>query len=170
MWIGSCDPNHEQLTTSAKETNLPSLIIEDAVTHLERTKAIRYRQYTSLTADATPTSKPRTGCGITPVNSVGSKTVVRSGFHRAAIRARSAVPLPNLVFYGATLPALDPLNPEEPQQSPPAHRRPAAVTPCESASPDPLRQGRIVAGRHPDSGIVGISSSHRLPPGRETQP
>jgi magnesium transporter len=53
VWIDLCDPNHEQLSTLAGELNLHPLAIEDAVAHLERTKAIRYGKYTVLTAYAT---------------------------------------------------------------------------------------------------------------------
>ena len=53
VWIDLCDPNHEQLSTLAQELNLHPLAIEDAVAHLERTKAIRYGTYTVLTAYAT---------------------------------------------------------------------------------------------------------------------
>ena len=53
VWIDLCDPNHEQLSTLARELNLHPLAIEDAVAHLERTKAIRYGQYTVLTAYGT---------------------------------------------------------------------------------------------------------------------
>ena len=42
VWIDLCDPNHEQLSTLARELNLHPLAIEDAVAHLERTKAIRW--------------------------------------------------------------------------------------------------------------------------------
>lgn len=53
VWIDLCDPNHDQLSTLARELNLHALAIEDAVAHLERTKAIRYGKYTVLTAYAT---------------------------------------------------------------------------------------------------------------------
>ena len=60
MWIDLCDPNHEQLSTLARELNLHPLAIEDAVAHLERTKAIRYGKYTVLTAYATRLRDPAT--------------------------------------------------------------------------------------------------------------
>ena len=53
VWIDLCDPNHGQLSTLARELNLHPLAIEDAVAHLERTKAIRYGKYMVLTAYAT---------------------------------------------------------------------------------------------------------------------
>ena len=53
VWIDLCDPSHGQLSTLARELNLHPLAIEDAVAHLERTKAIRYGKYTVLTAYAT---------------------------------------------------------------------------------------------------------------------
>lgn len=65
VWIDLCDPNHDQLSTLARELNLHALAIEDAVAHLERTKAIRYGRYTVLTAYATrlqtddPTAPPQ---------------------------------------------------------------------------------------------------------------
>ena len=64
VWIDLCDPNHDQLSTLARELNLHALAIEDAVAHLERTKAIRYGHYTVLTVYAThlqnaePTAPP----------------------------------------------------------------------------------------------------------------
>jgi len=53
VWIDLCHPSHDQLSTLARELNLHALAIEDAVAHLERTKAIRYGKYTVLTAYAT---------------------------------------------------------------------------------------------------------------------
>ncbi len=53
VWIDLCDPDHDQLSTLARELNLHALAIEDAVANLERTKAIRYGKYTVLTAYAT---------------------------------------------------------------------------------------------------------------------
>jgi magnesium transporter len=53
VWVDLRDPNHEQLSTLAQELNLHPLAIEDAVAHLERTKAIRYGRYTVVTAYAT---------------------------------------------------------------------------------------------------------------------
>ena len=53
VWIDLCDPNHDQLSALARELNLHPLAIEDAVAHLERTKAIRYGHYTVLTAYGT---------------------------------------------------------------------------------------------------------------------
>ena len=82
VWIDLCDPNHEQLSTLARELNLHPLAIEDAVAHLERTKAIRYGTYTVLTAYATrlrdPMAAPPDGGGRAP----------------APAPARSAVPDP----------------------------------------------------------------------------
>ncbi len=53
VWIDLCDPDHDQLSTLARELSLHPLAIEDAVANLERTKAIRYGKYTVLTAYAT---------------------------------------------------------------------------------------------------------------------
>ena len=79
VWIDLCDPNHDQLSTLARELNLHPLAIEDAVAHLERTKAIRYGKYTVLTAYATrletndePERPPEPGAGRTPDDHPGS--------------------------------------------------------------------------------------------------
>jgi len=68
VWIDLCDPNHEQLSILARELNLHPLAIEDAVDHLERTKAIRYGKYTVLTAYAT---RLRDGPVVPPVGTAG---------------------------------------------------------------------------------------------------
>ncbi len=78
VWIDLCDPNHEQLSTLARELDLHPLAIEDAVAHLERTKAIRYGKYTVLTAygtrmqDAEPAAPPERDNPRNPASNPGS--------------------------------------------------------------------------------------------------
>ncbi len=52
VWVDVCDPDHALLDQLAGELSLDPLAVEDAVAHYERTKAIRYRSYTFLTAYA----------------------------------------------------------------------------------------------------------------------
>ena len=83
VWIDLCDPNHLQLSTLAQDLNLHPLAIEDAVAHLERTKAIRYGQYTVLTAYATrlqddePPSSPGDGDSATDPVSLAPRSTLR---------------------------------------------------------------------------------------------
>lgn len=53
VWMDLDDPGHALLERLAAELDLDPLAVEDAVAHLERTKAIRYTGYTVLTAYAT---------------------------------------------------------------------------------------------------------------------
>jgi magnesium transporter len=52
VWVDVCDPDHARLNKLADELALDPLAVEDAIDNLERTKAIRYKNYTVLTAYA----------------------------------------------------------------------------------------------------------------------
>ena len=104
VWIDLCEPNHGQLSTLARELNLHPLAIEDAVAHLERTKAIRYGKYTVLTAYATQRSRdcrarrcccrPQPGWPITSPSGVDPAARPDIGVHPAARHCYRAAPRP----------------------------------------------------------------------------
>jgi len=58
VWVDLHDPDHRRLERLADELALDPLAVEDAVAHLERTKAIRYGGYTVLTTYATELTGP----------------------------------------------------------------------------------------------------------------
>lgn len=65
VWVDLDCPDHALLERLAEELDIEPLAVEDAVAHLERTKAIRYSGYSVLTAYATqietvPPAEPAT--------------------------------------------------------------------------------------------------------------
>ena len=94
VWIDLCEPDHDQLATLARELNLHPLAIEDAVAHLERTKAIRYGTYTVLTAYAThlePDAEP-----VAPADPKDSQT---PGEDQGSIAPRSTLRLDRISVF-----------------------------------------------------------------------
>ncbi|MGI8577475.1 MAG: magnesium transporter CorA family protein [Nocardioidaceae bacterium] len=61
VWFDLCDPDQDQLGDLAAELALDPLAVEDAVAHLERTKAVRYSHYTFLKAYATQVTSADSG-------------------------------------------------------------------------------------------------------------
>jgi magnesium transporter len=58
VWCDIYDPNHEILADLAQELGLNTWAVEDAVAHLERTKANVYNSYTFFTVYSVTTSEP----------------------------------------------------------------------------------------------------------------
>lgn len=58
VWVDLDCPDHHLLEQLAEELDLDPLAVEDAVAHLERTKAIRYGGYSVLTAYTTQVETP----------------------------------------------------------------------------------------------------------------
>ena len=58
VWADVYDPDHAMLTDLAEELGLNTWAVEDAIAHLERTKAIVYRTHTFFTAYAVQVVDP----------------------------------------------------------------------------------------------------------------
>jgi len=58
VWVDLDDPDQPRLAELAEELDIEPLAVEDAVAHLERTKAIRYSGYSVLTTYATELCEP----------------------------------------------------------------------------------------------------------------
>jgi magnesium transporter len=87
VWVDLDDPDHSRLTELAQELDIEPLAVEDAVAHLERTKAIRYSGYSVLTTYATQLcdpADPESPAPAAPDRAAGRSAGDRSAGDRSA--------------------------------------------------------------------------------------